>query len=234
MRWRISVSSVWLGQLLVKAVEHAALLRVEQVGVTVQQLVHHHAPRWWRALMMASRSAVGLAPRILHPPKVGPQADRQRVDLADAFHGLLGRELAAMRPACTSSSCCCRSAMRRCKCSVRLCGSGLSAAARLSISRCTTRQARCGGGHHPPIELRNEAQRGFQRIGLKHPPLTLYHQPAPYPLAHLAPGLAQGVVAVDLKVHLIGMHRQASPPAPARRHRTARHRAGAQTARPGN
>ena len=44
----------------------------------------------------------------------------------------------AMRPACTSSSCCCRSAMRRCRCSARLCGSGLSAAARLSISRCTT------------------------------------------------------------------------------------------------
>ena len=37
---------------------------------------------------------------------------------------------------------------------------------------------------------------------------TLYHQPAPYPLAHLAPGLAQGVVAVDLKIHLVGMHGQ--------------------------
>jgi len=70
------------------------------------------------------------------------------------------------------------------------------------------RQARRGGGHHPPIELRNEAQRGLERIGLKHPPLTLYHQPAPNPFAHLAPGLAQGVVAVDLKIHLIGMHHQ--------------------------
>lgn len=69
-------------------------------------------------------------------------------------------------------------------------------------------QARCGGGHHAPVELRDKTQRGLERIGLKHPPLALHHQPAPYPLAHLAPGLAQRVGAVDLKIHLIGMHRQ--------------------------
>ena len=103
----------------------------------------------------------------------------------------------AMRPACTSSSCCCKSAMRRCKCSVRLCGSGVERGGQVVDFALHHRQARRGGGHHPPIELRNEAQRGFQRIGLKHPPLTLYHQPAPNPRAPRA-GPGSGVSSLSI------------------------------------
>ena len=190
MRWRISVSSVcWT--VAGGSCQTRGLLRVEQVGVAVQQLVHHRAPVVAGADDGLAQRTVGLAPRILHLPKVRPQADRERIHLANAFHGLLGREF------------CDAACLHIIELLLQVSNAALQmlgAALRVGVERggqvvdfaLHHRQARRGGGHQPrPSSYAMSHKSGFQRIGFKHPPSRSTTSPRRISPQILAPGLVQ-------------------------------------------
>ena len=196
MRWRISVSSVWWDSCWKLSNTRPSCV-LSRLAAIQQQLVHHRATVMAGA-MMASRNARSASRRTSTAEKSARRLTESACPRECCFHGLLGRELSDVPRlhVIRLLQVPCGAADARCG----FAGQGRRGGQVVDFAL-HHRQAGCGGVIMRPSSCAMKRSAVWRCIGLKHRPSRSPPAPRRIHPTHLAPGLAQGVVAVDSQVH---------------------------------